>query len=154
LIMLLLGLARRAAAEEQAARDTRAVHAGWLGAVAVGAITWFASGPLVALGGARRELIEGIVGLVAAAGLLLTGHFGPARLDARHRVEAIKRRLVAAPSGARRRLALAGLAFVAVYREAFEVVLFLRAIALESGASGAGVLGGVAAGGLLLVGVV
>jgi high-affinity iron transporter len=155
LILLLLGLARRAAAPEHAPGDARAVHAGWLLAAGVGVITWFASGPLVdAVGGARRELIEGIVALLAAAVLLATGHFVLARLDARHRVEAIKRRLAEAGAGTRRRIVLVGLAFVAVYREAFEVVLFLRAIALDASAPTGAVAAGAAAGALLLVGVV
>jgi high-affinity iron transporter len=149
LIMLLLGLARRA---ENGAEAARAVHWGWLGAICVGVVTWFLSEPLMALGGASRELMEGIVALLAAAVLLLTGHFVLARLDAKHRVEAIKRKL--AQAGSRRKAALAGLAFVAVYREAFEVVLFLRAIILDASASGWAVLGGVGAGLLLLVGVV
>lgn len=149
LVMLLLGLARRS---ETGAESARAVHWGWLVAIGAGAVTWFLSEPLMALGGARRELMEGIVALVATVVLLLTGHFVLARIDARHRVEAIKRKLAAA--GGRRKAALASLAFVAVYREAFEVVLFLRAIILDASASGWAVAGGVGAGMLLLVGVV
>src|SRR5262249_27701254 len=124
LILLVLGLGRRGGAAE----DARAVHGGWLVALGLGVATWFASGPLVTLGGASRELMEGIVSLLAAAALLVTGHFVIARIDAKHRVDAMKRRLAQAT---RRRSALAGLAFIAVYREAFEVVLFLRAIALD-----------------------
>ena len=155
LILLLLGLARRAAAPDDAAGDARAVHAGWLLAGAVGVITWFASGPLVdAVGGAGRELIEGIIALLAAAVLLATGHFVLARLDAKSRVDAIKRRLADAGSGSRRRAALVGLAFIAVYREAFEVVLFLRAIALDGSAPPLMIAAGAVAGALLLVGVV
>lgn len=154
LILLLLGLARRAAGEGQVAGDARAVHAGWLVAGLLGVATWFASGPIVQLGGARRELIEGIVSLIAAAVLLATGHFVLARLDAKQRVDAIKRRLAAAGTGSGRRLALAGLAFIAVYREAFEVVLFLRAIALDGDAPPSALIGGVAAGAALLVVVV
>jgi high-affinity iron transporter len=152
LIMLLLGLARRQGSEV----DVRAVHAGWIAAGVLGVATWFASEPLVRLGGARRELMEGIVALFAAAVLLLTGHFVLARLDAKHRVDAMKRRLADAGSSARRKGVLATLAFVAVYREAFEVVLFLRAIALDVTAPGTGgaIALGVGAGALLLVVVV
>lgn len=149
LIMLLLSLARRAGGSTTTA-DLRAIHLGWLGAAGIGVVTWFAAEPLVALGGERRELMEGIVALLAAAALLLTGHFVLARIDAKHRVDAMKQRL-AETTGGRRRLALAGLAFIAVYREAFEVVLFLRAIALDAGASTAAVAGGVAAGTAILV---
>jgi high-affinity iron transporter len=150
LIMLLLGLARRG----DAAQDARAVHLGWLAALGLGVGTWFASGPLITLGGASRELMEGIVSLVAAAALLATGHFVLARLDAKHRVDAMKRRLAEAVTGQRRRWALAALAFVAVYREAFEVVLFLRAIALDGNATDGAVVAGAGAGALILVVVV
>ena len=85
--------------------------------------------------------------------LLLTGHFVLARIDAKHRVDAIKRRLAAARSTGRRQAVLAGLAFVAVYREAFEVVLFLRAIVLDAG-EGWAVASGVGAGVLALIVIV
>ena len=150
LILLLLGLARRAQGGE---RTVRAVHAGWLLAVGVGVVTWFLSEPLIALGGARRELVEGSISLLAAVVLLLTGHFVLARIDAKHRVDAIKRRLAAARSTGRRQAVLAGLAFVAVYREAFEVVLFLRAIVLDAGEEWA-VASGVGAGVLALIVIV
>jgi high-affinity iron transporter len=154
LVLLLLGLARRTAGEDDGARDALAVHAGWLAAAGLGVAGWFASGPIVAMGGARRELVEGLIALIAAAVLLATGHFVLARLDAKHRVEAIKRRLSATASGPGRRVALAGLAFVAVFREAFEVVLFLRAIALDEGATPGAIAAGVAAGAAALVVVV
>ncbi len=154
LIMLLLGMARRGANGVVDPGDPRAVHLGWMVATVLGVATWFAAEPLVRLGGASRELMEGIVALLAAAALLATGHFVLARLDAKHRVDAMKRKLAAAASPGRRRAVLAGLAFMAVYREAFEVVLFLRAIALDAGGSGAAVAAGAGAGALLLVGVV
>ena len=154
LLMLLLGLARRQGASVSADADARAVHIGWIAALAVGIVTWFASGPLVGFSGASRELMEGIVSLVAAVALLLTGHFVIARIDAKHRVDAMKRRLAEAASHGRRRTALAGLAFLAVYREAFEVVLFLRAIALDANVSHGAVAAGAGAGALVLIAVV
>ena len=107
------------------------------------------------LGGARRELTEGIVALLAALVLLATGHWVLARLDARNRVDALQRRFSAAGLG-RRRWVLFSLAFVAVYREAFEVVLFLRAITLDAGAERAplAVAAGAGAGALVCVAVV
>ena len=44
------------------------MHDGWLLALPAGAVTWFAVG--AALGGAKRELTEGVLTLVAAAMLL------------------------------------------------------------------------------------
>jgi high-affinity iron transporter len=149
LVLLLLGWARQAGAE---ARDHRAVHIGWLVAVGLGALTWIAAGSVIArLGGARRELIEGVVALLAAVVLLAASHFVLARLDAKRRVAALRERLQAAISTPRRRWVLASLAFVAVYREAFEVVLFLQALMLDAHASAAPVVGGAAAAAALLV---
>jgi high-affinity iron transporter len=124
-----------------------------LAAVALGAATWFASGTLLRLGGARRETVEGVVALLAAVVLLLAGHWVLARLDAKRRVEALKRRFAAA-TPLRRRWILFGLGFVAIYREAFEVVLFLRAIVLDASASTAMVALGAAAGAVLCVAAV
>jgi high-affinity iron transporter len=147
LILLLLGMARRGGAEQH----TRWVHAGWLGAAGLGLVTWFASGSLLGLlSGASRELLEGSIALLAAVVLLLTGHFVLARADAKMRVDAMKRRIGDAASG--RPWVLAGLAFLAVYREAFEVVLFMRAITLDAGAgAGTAVLGGVAVAAVSLI---
>ncbi len=139
LLLLLLGLARRAGAE------VRAVHAGWVSAVVAGAGTWFASGPLLALGGARRELIEGVVSLLAAAALLFAGHYVIARLDAKRRVELLRQRFAAA-STAKRFWVLWSLGFVAIYREAFEIVLFLRALSLDTHDSSFGMWMGALAG--------
>jgi high-affinity iron transporter len=143
LITLLLGLASRAGGPS----DRHAVHAGWIVALGAGAVTWLASGIVERVGGGNRELLEGLVALLAVVVLLYAGHFVLARLDAQRRIAALKRRF--AEVSMRRRFAiLFSLGFVALYREAFEVVLFLRAIALgATGADGAlalGVLAGVA----------
>ncbi len=149
LVLLLLGWARQAGAD---GRDARAVQRGWIAALALGAVTWVAAGSLLGwLGGARRELIEGVVALAAAVVLLAASHFVLAQLNARRRVERLRRRLDAAVSPARRRVVLASLAFVAVYREAFEVVLFLRALMLDAGSSGLAIAAGAGTGVTLLV---
>jgi len=141
LILLLLGLVRRTGL----ARDARMVHAGWIGAVAAGAVLWFVAQASLPLAGASRELLEGVIALLAAAVLLYASHFVLARLDAKRRVEAMRRRLEAA-GAARRGAILFSLAFMAVFREAFEVVLFLQAILIESPNAGGAVLAGSAAG--------
>lgn len=131
LVMLLLGLAKRAGADT----DRRAVHAGWTTAIVAGVVTWFASAAVVAIGGGNRELVEGVVALLAVVVLLYAGHFVLARMDAQRRITALRRRF-SSISLRRRRLILFTFSFVAAYREAFEVVLFLRAIVI--GAPGAG----------------
>ena len=145
LVMLLLGLARRAGS----GGDVKAVHAGWLAATAAGAVTWIASGIVVKLGGRNRELLEGIITLSAVLFLLYAGHFILARMDAQRRIAALKRRFESIGQ-AQRYAVLFGISFAAVYREAFEIVLFLRVIALESTSSTAIGVGALAGTGLCI----
>jgi len=135
LILLLFAIARRTGAS---AADMRAIHIGWLGALGVGVVVWVASGAaLAALGGASREWLEGAVSLFAALVLLTVSHFVLARRDAQRRIAALKTRLGdKSASPMRRQLIFASLSFVAVFREAFEVVLFLRAVMLDAAVSG------------------
>jgi len=141
LISLLLGLVRQAGER----RDVVVAHAGWVSALALGALTWFASGWVIRMGGARREVVEGGVTLLAAAVLVYAGHFVLARADAGRRVRNLRARILSSSTSGRF-LMLFGLAFVAVYREAFEVVLFLQAVLVQSPGSGWMVLGGALAG--------
>lgn len=142
LLMLLLGYAGR-----QGAAATRQVHAGWLGAVGLGVVTWLASGWLIGLAGSRRELIEGSVTLLAAAVMLTAHHWLVAAAEGRRRAEGIRGAL----AGSAGRWTLPLLAFGAVYREAFEVVLFLQAIVLDGGSGMGPVLAGAGAAAALLV---
>ena len=132
LVILLLGLAKRAGVDG----DRKAVHAGWASAIGAGIVTWFASAAVVALGGGNRELVEGVVALFAVGVLLYAGHIVLARMDAQRRISALKRRFASISAG-RRRWLLFSLSFIAAYREAFEVVLFLRAILLGAPGGGA-----------------
>ncbi|MCA9674658.1 MAG: FTR1 family protein [Dehalococcoidia bacterium] len=145
LVLLLFAIARRSGA---GAGEMRAIHLGWLAALGLGVVLWLASGAaLQALGGASRELLEGGVSLIAAVVLLAVSHFVLARRDAQRRITALKARLGAAStSHVRRGLILASLSFVAVFREAFEVVLFLRAVMLDAAASSWAIGAGVAIG--------
>ncbi|MEZ4404264.1 MAG: efflux RND transporter permease subunit [Kofleriaceae bacterium] len=149
LLMLLFGLVARAGQEG----DRRAVHAGWVAAVAVGVVTWVASESVVRLGGGNRELVEGVVALFAVVVLVYAGHIVLARMDAERRIAALKRRFAAIPLS-RRRVVLFGMAFVAVFREVFEVVLFLRAIQLSAGDADAAIALGVVTGSILCVALV
>src|SRR6185437_13530913 len=49
------------------------IHAGWIGAVALGGITWGVARYALNISGANRELTEGITALLAAAMLLYVG---------------------------------------------------------------------------------
>jgi high-affinity iron transporter len=141
LISLLIGLVRQAGER----RDVMVAHLGWISALALGAVTWFASAWVIRMGGVQREVIEGGVTLIAAAALVYAGHFVLAGADAGRRVRRLKVR-IASGSASGRFLMLFGLAFVAVYREAFEVVLFLQAVLVQNPGSGWLVLTGSLAG--------
>ncbi len=115
------------------------VHGGWAAALGAGVLTWAAATYFITISGAQRELTEGFGGLFAAAVLLSVGIWmhGKSQADAWQRY--IKERLSKALSrGSAWFLFL--LAFVVVYREVFETILFFAA--LWSKETAGAVLGG------------
>jgi high-affinity iron transporter len=125
----------------------RWVHAGWAGALAAGVATWWAATNLITISGAGRELTEGFGSLLAAAVLLFVGIWmhGKAQAGAWQAYVKVKLDKALARGSA---WFLFGLAFVAVYREVFETILFFAAMGAEG--NGLALAGGVAAGGALL----
>jgi high-affinity iron transporter len=115
------------------------IHLGWVGALALGLVTWLAASTLIELTGATRELTEGVTALLAAAILLCVGVWlhGKSRARAwqafvdRHLQTALQRGTLSA---------LAGVSFLAVYREAFETVLFYQALWQQAGPSAHGAI--------------
>jgi high-affinity iron transporter len=129
----------------------RYVHAGWIAALTLGAVTWVAASYVVTLSGASREVTEGVTALIAAGMLLYVGFWMHRHAHAARWKTFIETQVQAALSG-RTRWALASIAFLAVYREAFETVLFYQALWIEAGPSGhVAVAGGFAAAGAGLV---
>lgn len=125
----------------------RHVHAGWIAAIAAGAATWWAATHILTISGAERELTEGIAALVAAAVLLFVGIWMHGKAQAGAWQRYVHDRLGHALSG-RSAWFLFGLSFIAVYREAFETILFYAALGAQG--EGAAMLGGIAAAALLL----
>lgn len=103
------------------------VHGGWVAALAAGAATWVAATTLVEISGASRELTEGFGALFASVVLISVGIWmhGKSRAGVWQRY--IKEKLDRALS---RKSAwfLFLLAFVVVYREVFETILFFAAM--------------------------
>jgi high-affinity iron transporter len=129
----------------------RIVHAGWIAALALGLVTWLAASSVVTLSGASREVTEGVTALLAAAMLLYVGFWLHRHSHAARWQTFIETRVRAALSG-HTRWALASIAFLAVYREAFETVLFYQTLWIEAGTAGrAAVAGGFLAAALGLV---
>lgn len=108
----------------------KTVHAGWILALVAGGLTWLAATHLVTISGASRELTEGLGSLLAALVLLCVGLWMHQK-SAAGRWQAYLHQKVS--DAARRRSAwgLFALAFVAVYREVFETVLFYSALATD-----------------------
>jgi high-affinity iron transporter len=132
----------------------RWLHGGWIAALGLGVLTWIVSNYLVEISGATRELTEGITALTAAAVLFYVGFWMHSKLNAR-RWQAFIQSSVRAALDRRSLWALAGIAFVAAYREVFETVLFFQALWVQSSAPAASraVLGGFAAGAALIVAI-
>ena len=132
----------------------RIVHLGWGLAVPAGVLTFLVVGALVS--GAQRELAEAVTTLLAAAILITMTHWVIGAKEARHWLGFLRRRIEAVGTAkAGQRMALLGLAFFAAYREAFETVLFFRALLLDAGTgSWPLVAGGAATGTLIMVAVV
>ena len=127
LIALLIKSGRREA--------RRYVHAGWIAALALGGVTWLAASYLITLSGAGREITEGVTALLAAAMLLYVGFWMHRHAHAARWKAFIETRVASALSG-RTMWALGSISFLAVYREAFETVLFYQALWLEAGPEG------------------
>ncbi len=127
------------------------IHAGWLAALLLGIATWAVAAYVVEVSGASREMTEGVTALLAAAILLYVGFWLHDKMHARRWKEFIEDRVHGAlSSGTLWGIAL--VAFIAVYREVFETVLFYQALWLQAGDGGHNmVLAGFLSAALLLV---
>lgn len=137
LIIIILISILRAMNQPQAVRW---VHFGWTTAILVGVGTWFASGILLTMSGLSRELLEGGISLLAVLVLIYVG-FWLHRYAEMKRWRAFLEGKLKAGLNKGSYFALAVVAFMAVFREAFEVVLFLRAIWIDLDPSGQNVAG-------------
>jgi high-affinity iron transporter len=105
----------------------RYVHGGWIAALGAGFATWVAATTLLDISGASREITEGFGALLAAVVLLSVGIWMHGKAQAQEWQRYIREKMSRALS---RRSAwfLFGLAFVVVYREVFETILFYAAL--------------------------
>jgi high-affinity iron transporter len=129
----------------------RYIHLGWLLALPAGLATFFVIDKVVRLGADKRELVEAVVALAAAVVLFSVSFWLISKAESRHWMAYLKSQV---ESGLSKRslYVLSGLAFLAVYREAAETVLFTQALLLEAGTARAQVFLGALAG-LLAVGL-
>jgi high-affinity iron transporter len=115
------------------------VHGGWIAALGAGALTWVAATYVIGISGASRELTEGFGSLFAAIILVTVGIWMHGKSNAESWQRYIKEKMTHALSR-RSGWFLFLLAFVVVYREVFETILFYAALWAEG--SGVAMLAG------------
>ena len=126
------------------------VHGGWVAALVAGAGTWAIATYAIGISGASRELTEGFGSLLAAIILLSVGIW----MHGKSQAEEWRRYIATKMQGALSRGSawfLFGLAFIVVYREVFETILFFAA--LWTADNGATILAGALSGTLLLAAI-
>jgi high-affinity iron transporter len=128
----------------------RDIHIGVGMAVGASLLTAVAIQTVFLLTPASRELLEGVTMAVAAVMLFYVSYWLLARLEGGKWNRFVKAQVQeAVTSGSA--LALASVAFLAVYREGFETVLFYQALVVTAGAGGWWpILGGILLGGVVL----
>ena len=134
-----------------ASHRKREIHLGVGAAVVASVLTAFALETIFILSPARREGLEGATMLVATGVLFYVSYWLLSKMEVVKWNHFVKSKVEDALTGGSA-LALAFAAFLAVYREGFETVLFYKALFVSATASGAmPVAVGMIAGGLVLV---
>ena len=111
------------------------IHIGWISALVLGLFTWWVSTSLVSISGASREITEGVAAIVATLVLLYVGFWMHDKTSAAKWKKFIDDSMhKALTSGTL--WTLTGLSFIAVYREAFETILFYQALWAQAGETG------------------
>ena len=108
----------------------RYVHGGCVSAIIAGGITWAVATYAIGISGASRELTEGFGSLFAAVVLLSVGIWMHGKAQADQWQRYIREKMSRALSGGSGWF-LFGLAFVVVYREVFETILFYAALSAQ-----------------------
>jgi high-affinity iron transporter len=113
----------------------RYVHFGWIAALLLGGITWYIAGTVINISGANREMTEGITALIAAAMLIYVGFWLHNQSNAVKWQQFIRTKVSQSMSNSAV-LGLALMAFIAVYREVFESILFFNTLWLQTNSEG------------------
>jgi len=115
--------------------NVRYLHFGWIGALLAGVATWWVSMSIIEISGASREITEGVAALLAASILFYVGFWLHDKTTAAQWQAFIEKSMHRALS-AGTLWGLAGLSFIAVYREVFETILFFQALWVQTDAPG------------------
>lgn len=114
------------------ARAARWIHAGWISAVLVGFLGWLLVDLLMQMSAAHRELMEGSIAIFAVIVLLTVG-FWLHDMTSVQKWKAFLSMRIKEQLSTGNLVGLGAFAFFAVFREAFESVLFLAALGLDGG---------------------
>lgn len=107
------------------------VHFGWISALAAGVLTWWAADNLISISGASRELMEGGAALLAALVLFYVGYWMHSKTQGSKWQSYIKNN-VDRHLNTGTLWGLTGLAFISVYREVFETILFYQSLLTQA----------------------
>lgn len=130
----------------------RDIHIGVGAAVALSVLTAVLLETVFQLSPAHREVLEAATMLVAVAVLFYVSYWLLSKMEVQKWTAFVKSRVQVAVTGGSA-FALASAAFLAVYREGFETVLFYNALLFSGGSTGSTVLPvglGIAVGGVAL----
>jgi high-affinity iron transporter len=109
----------------------RYIHLGWILALVAGGLTWVATQTFLTFSGQHRESMEGFISIFAAIALFYVGYWLHTKSEAKKWQSFIHDKVQNVVDG-KKILGLVGISFFAVYREAFEVVLFYQALWLQN----------------------
>jgi len=107
------------------------VHFGWGAALFTGILTWLVAQHLVKISGANREIMEGIAAMLAAVVLFYVGFWMHSKTQADQWQQYIQQNIDKSLN-AGTLWGISGLAFIAVYREVFETVLFYQSLLTQT----------------------
>ena len=107
------------------------VHAGWVLALLAGVATWAVAQSIIDISGASREMMEGVAALLAAIMLLYVGIWMHSKTNA-EQWQAYIQKHISTQLRAGTLWGLTLLAFIAVYREVFETVLFYQSLLTQA----------------------
>jgi len=132
-------------------RRREVARGAWL-AVAASVLTWVLVELLFQLTPGGRELIEGATMLLAAVVLFYVSYWLLSKIEAAKWTAFVRGKMQSALSSGSG-MALSAVAFLAVYREGFETILFYKALFTSAGATGVPVIAGIAVGAIGLVAI-
>ncbi|MCS7244901.1 MAG: cytochrome c/FTR1 family iron permease [candidate division WOR-3 bacterium] len=130
-VAILLGIILSIVSLSQNRTAIKLVHFGWISAIILGIITFLISQFVINITTLSREVIEAIVGLLAAIVLFQVSYWLISKAESKVWINYIKEKLKTSLSKGKLTFVFF-LSFLATYREAFETVLFYQAMLINT----------------------